>query len=309
MRLAQNALPNDGDVVLYMAAVQRRSGQFAQVIQTHEKAEAIDPRNSVAIYDSSQTYFAIRDWPTAAKKMDRVLALAPDSLNVKIQRAYIEFFWKGSTAPIEAALETLPASLDPDGIVTFTRWDVALMNRDPAKAEQALASCRVDTIISPNGVPLPKSYLQGCVDLMRNDSVSAQKNLEEARRSLEEAVAKAPEDAIRHAQLGVLYSLIGRKEDGVREGRGALEQKRLSPDIVETGTVHSLLALIYARNGDADQAIPIILKLLTQPFTVNYCDDSITLADLRTRWEWDVLRKDPRFQKILAGPEPKTVYK
>jgi hypothetical protein len=35
---------------------------------------------------------------------------------------------------------------------------------------------------------------------------------------------------------------------------------------------------------------------------------SITLAELRLRPEWDPLRKDPRFQKILAGPEPKTVY-
>ena len=32
----------------------------------------------------------------------------------------------------------------------------------------------------------------------------------------------------------------------------------------------------------------------------------ITLADLRLRWEWDSLRSNPRFQKILAGPEPKT---
>jgi hypothetical protein len=23
---------------------------------------------------------------------------------------------------------------------------------------------------------------------------------------------------------------------------------------------------------------------------------------------WDPLRNDPRFQKILAGPEPKTIY-
>ena len=34
----------------------------------------------------------------------------------------------------------------------------------------------------------------------------------------------------------------------------------------------------------------------------------ITLMDLRLRWEWDPLRKDPRFQKIIAGPEPKTIY-
>src|SRR5205085_968618 len=86
LHLAQNALPNDGDVVLYMAAVQRRQGRFKEAIATYEKAEAIDPRNSITLYDSAQTYFAVRDWPTAVKKMDRVLAIAPDSLSVKIQR-------------------------------------------------------------------------------------------------------------------------------------------------------------------------------------------------------------------------------
>jgi serine/threonine-protein kinase len=307
--LAANALPNDGDVGLYIAAVQRRQGRFNEAIATYQKAEAVDPRNSVTLYDASQTYFALRDWPTAAKRMDRVLALAPDSLNVKIQRGYIEFFWKGNTAPIKTALENVPASLDPDGIVTFTRWDVALMDRDPGAAERALASSRLESFVSPNGVPLPKSYLQGCIDLMRNDATHAQTDFQSASRSLEETVTKSPQDAIRHAELGFLYALMGRKEDALREGRHAVELKHISPDIVEGAIVQSLLALIYTRNGDTDQAIPQIEQLLTTAFAVDYCDDSITLADLRTRWEWDPLRSDPRFQKILAGPEPKTIRK
>jgi len=43
-------------------------------------------------------------------------------------------------------------------------------------------------------------------------------------------------------------------------------------------------------------------------FAVDYADDGITLSDLRTHWEWDPLRNGPRFQKILAGPEPKTIH-
>src|SRR5438034_1022534 len=158
--LAAQALPNDGDVGLYTAAVQRRQGHFAQAIASYQHAEAIDPRNSVMLYDAAQTYFGLRDWRTAAERMDRVLALFPDSFNVKIQRAYIQFFWKGSTAPIKAELQTLPPNLDPDGVVTFARWDVSLMDRDAAAAEKALAACQLDTIASQTGVPLPKSYLQ-----------------------------------------------------------------------------------------------------------------------------------------------------
>src|SRR6266511_4859169 len=148
LSLAAEALPNDGDVGLYTAAVLRRRGDFAQALATYQHAEQIDPRNSVMLYDSAQTYFALRDWRTAAERMDRVLALFPDSFNVKIQRAYVEFYWKGSTAPIKAALKSLPPNLDPDGVVTFARWDVALMDRDVAAADQALAACQLDTINS-----------------------------------------------------------------------------------------------------------------------------------------------------------------
>src|SRR5207302_7999755 len=108
---------------------------------------------------------------TAAERMDRLLALFPDSFNVKIQRAYIQFFWKGSTAPIRAALQTLPLNLDPDGVVSFARWDVSLTDRDAAAAEKALASCQLDTIASQTGAPLPENCLKACVDLVRGDTV------------------------------------------------------------------------------------------------------------------------------------------
>ena len=117
-------------VGLFTAAVHRRQGHLATSIAAYKHAEAIDPRNRVVLYDASQTYFGLRDWQTAAERMDRVLALAPDALNVKIQRGYIEFYRTGSTAAIKAALDRIPPNIDPDGVVTFARWDVAMMDRD-----------------------------------------------------------------------------------------------------------------------------------------------------------------------------------
>jgi TolB-like protein/Flp pilus assembly protein TadD len=309
LNLAAKTLPNDGDVGLYIAAVQRRQGHMTAAIAAYKKAEAIDPRNQVSLYDASQTYFGLRDWQNALRGMDRVLALAPDSVNVKIQRGYIEFFWKGSSAPIKAALDSIPANVDPDGIVTFSRWDVALMDRDPDAAERALISARLENFVAPTGIPLPKSYLAGCVALMRNDAARAQQEFEAARPVLEQIVMKSPQDGVRHGQLGFLYALMGRKEDALREGQRGAELTPLSKDIVNGGTVQGFLALIYARNGDADHAMQLVERLLTTPFAVDYDDVSITLSDLRTRWEWDSLRNDARFQKLLASPEPKTIYK
>jgi TolB-like protein/Flp pilus assembly protein TadD len=307
--LAARALPNDGDVGRSIAAIKRRQGHLADAIAAYQKAEAIDPRNSVMLYDASQTYFGLRDWPNAIRGLDRVLALAPDSPNVKIQRGYMEFFWKGSTAPIKAALESIPADIDPDGIVTFARWDVSLMDRDPAAAEKALAACRLETIGSQPGVPLPKTYLQGCIDLVRGDNTRAQKNFETARPAFEKIVADSPQDATRRVQLGLVYAFMGRKEDALREAHRALELKPISRDVIEGAVVQGFQALVFARTGETDKAVSEVERLLTIPFAVDYADEAITLSDLRTRWEWDPLRDDPRFQKILAGPEPKTIRK
>src|SRR5437660_1176160 len=307
--LAAEALPNDGDVGLYTAAVERRRGKWTQAIAAYQHAEQVDPRNPVMLYDSAQTYFGLRDWRTAAERMDRVLALFPDSFNVKIQRAYIEFLWKGSTAPIKAALGSLPPNFDPDGVVTFARWDVSLMDRDVVAAQKALAACQLDTIASQTGVPLPKSYLQACVDLVRGDAAKARTEFEAARPSIEKIVVNSPQDGTRRAQLGLLYAFLGRKEDALREGERAMELKPITHDVIEGAIVEDFYTLTCARLGESDKAISRIERLLTTPFAVDYADESITLSDLRQRWEWDPLRKDPRFQKILAEPEPKTVYK
>jgi len=307
--LAGNALPNDGDVGLYTAAIERRRGHWTEALTAYLRAEAIDPRNSVMLYDASQTFFGLRDWHTAAERMDRVLALFPDSFNVRIQRAYIEFFWKGATAPIKAAVESLPPNLDPDGVVTFARWDVSLMNRDAVAAEKALAACQLDTVASQTGVPLPKSYLQACVDLVRGNVAKAGAEFEAARPAIEKTVANSPQDGVRRGQLGLLYAFLGRKDDALREGQRAMELKPISHDVIEGAIVEDFYTLICVYVGEKDKAISRIERLLTVPFAVDYADESVTLSDLRQRWEWDPLRNDPRFQKIIAGPEPKTLYK
>ena len=101
---------------------------------------------------------------------------------------------------------------------------------------------------------------------------------------------------------------MGRKADALREGRRAVQLKPISRDVIEGAEVEAFLALIYARAAEPDQAISQIERLLTTPFAVEYADNCITIAYLRTRWEWDPLRNDPRFQKLISGPEPKTVY-
>ena len=129
----------------------------------------------------------------------------------------------------------------------------------------------------------------------------AQSLFEKAKPHFELRVQDHPDDAVFLDRLGKLYAYLGRKEDAISASRRAVELMPESKDADEAPDYASNLALVYARTGEADQAIALIEQLLTKP-------NGLTLAELRLRWEWDPLRNDPRFKKILAGPEPKTVY-
>ena len=63
------------------------------------------------------------------------------------------------------------------------------------------------------------------------------------------------------------------------------------------------LALIYARVDEKELALPLIERLLKMPGAVDSSNYGITINDLKYRWEWDPLRKDPRFQK-LSNAQP-----
>jgi hypothetical protein len=62
------------------------------------------------------------------------------------------------------------------------------------------------------------------------------------------------------------------------------------------------LAEIYARVGEQEQALPLIERLLKTPA-------GLDLRGLQADWNWDPLRDDPSFRRIIAGPEPEVVYK
>ena len=150
-----------------------------------------------------------------------------------------------------------------------------------------------------NAQTTPKKFLQGCIALARGDSVRAQENFEAVRAQFEAAVAESPLAAERHANLGLLYAFLGRKEEAVREGQRAVELKPEAKDALDGPLMNCFLALIYARNEEADLSIPLLERLLKTPGAVDSTFYSISEADLRLRWVWDS-RNDPRFQKMLA---------
>ncbi len=310
LEVAGRAIPGNAEIDLFSGAIRRRQGRWSQALASMRQALARDPRAVLIAREIMLTDIMLRDWTAAARDGERALALTPNQPMLQVEKSYVPVWASGDLAPLRTVLAAVPSGVDPDGEITFARWDSALLGRDFAAAEKAVASGAPETVETTFGAVLPKSYLLGCIALARGENEVARPLLEAACPGMETEVRNVPLDAFRTAHLGMLYALLGRKKDAVRLGRHAIELLPETKDAYYGPSVSGLLALIYARTGENAQALDLIERLLPLPAALSpNFEGSITLSDLRLRWQWDPLRGDPKFQKLLAGLEPKTVYK
>src|SRR5438270_12459163 len=104
------------------------------------------------------------------------------------------------------------------------------------------------------------------------------------------------------------YAFMGRKDNSIMDDQRAVDLKPESKDAVDGTLMNAYLALVSARVGENDLAFPLIERLLKIPGAVDSADYSITVNDLKSRWEWDPIRNDPRFEKLIEQAPQRTDF-
>lgn len=297
--MALRLAPNNSETGGLIAAIKRRQGKWDESLAAYQKISRLDPQNPNITRNLLFTYTSMRRWQDAAHEAERMRAMAPASLVAKIQSGYVDFWWKGATDQLKALLAEIPAGVDPDGVATSCRWETAMIDRRFLDAKKILEESPLNEIAYTNSGATPKNLLIGLALLGKGDAIGAQSFFQRSVPLLEAAVKEAPESADRHANLGWCYAFMGRKDEAMREARHAVELKPESKDALDGAIMNCYLALVYARVGENDLAFPLIERLLKTPGAVDSADYSITVNDLKYRWEWDPIRTDPRFQKLI----------
>jgi TolB-like protein/Flp pilus assembly protein TadD len=292
--IAKLDLPNSAEVYMAIGAIERRQGRWAQSTANLEKAASLSPKDAWVLQNLADNYYANKDFETADKIFDRAIEAAPNSLGARGEKAMLAVVWKGDLSTMEKVLAQVPRGIDPDGLVTFGRVQVLMLQRKFPEALAVLKQLPPDV----SHYDKPREFFEGVIYTFLNDKEKARSAFEQARPIAEQSLREAPNDAMRHALRGQILAGLGEKKAAIVEGKRAVDLLPESQDALDGPKATLELAKIYAWTSETDQALLLLDHSLSTP-------SGITVPLLKLDPVWDPLRSDPRFQALLDRHDTK----
>jgi len=292
--------PNDASAHAPIGLIRRRQGRMAEAESELRQALEGDPRNGTLSFNLGETQTLSRKYVEAVQTFQKSVSLNPRYASGYYYLAWAYVQWKGDVTAARHVLESAskaPGVEDPYNGIAFYLFQTALMSRDWTEASRQLEASTSGAVSSQSRY-IPASLLRGQLFSCMGRRDSAASQYEEARRHLETKIREAPEDARLRSSFGIALAGLGRMTEAVREGKRSVELMSPERDAFR-GTHHAEdLALIYTMVGNQEDAIQQLDYLLSHPSWI-----SVPLLRLDPRW--DPLRKNPKFEALLAKYEGK----
>ena len=286
-------MPNDFRIPQMTAYIQNRQGHWEEATRHLERAIELNPRNMETRVDIAMHYTSLRRYADLKSALASTLTVFPNDLDTRIGPAYAEFQQKANTRPLHQMLDRIRAT-NPPVMRDISEWLLAcaLAERDASAATNALDANRADRIRLGLEVFFSRSFVEGLIALIKKDEGKARSAFVAARAEQEKVVEAQPNDSQALGLLGLIDAYLGRKEEALREGRGAVELLRAGKDVSEGIWTVTNLAMIAACVDDKNLAFEELNSIILLPSPLSY-------GTLKLFPWWDPLRGDPRFEKIL----------
>jgi TolB-like protein/Tfp pilus assembly protein PilF/predicted Ser/Thr protein kinase len=301
LEVARQRLPNDPRIFRLTGYIQRRQGHWEESTRYLERALELDPRNRNTLENLGDSYGGLRRYAEQKSNFDRILAIEPNDLPAKAERAFVEVNWKADTGPLRQLIDDIRATNPAAMPQIADRWlDCALAERDVAAAREALLASD-EGRLGVDAVLFPRAFVEGVIARMANDEQKAQLAFTAAHAEQEKTVQAQPDYGPAWCVLGVIDAALGRKEDALREGRRAVELLPVEKDSVNGLHMIEHLAMIAAWVGEKDLACEQLAKAIRYPMYPS----AVSYGELKLMPWWDALRGEPCFEEIVASLAPK----
>ena len=274
--------PEDVDLLSAAASASSVGGQWDSVAAQLQHASRLDPHSFTVTRRLATVRLFLRQYSAADSAIERAIDLAPTNAQAVLLQVMIAVA-RGDLPGARAAVTSGASRIDPATIYPFlAMYQDLYWVLDDAQQRQVL-SLPPSAFDNDRGV---WALVRAELYQLRGDRARALAYADSARLTLEAQSRAAPEDAQRHAILGVALAYLGRKAEAIREGRRGAELLPLSKDAIDAPYVQLQLARIYVLTGESDQALEVLEDLLGRPFYVS------------PGW----LRLDPAFRPLASYP-------
>ena len=302
LEVARRTLPNASGIFELMGYIQRRQGHWEESTRNLERVIELDPRDARMLYQIADTYAMLRRYAEQKSTYDRILAIEPNDLGARAERAFVEVDWKADTRPLRQLIDEIRAT-NPAAMPKINDSDAWLVN---ALAERDVAAAR-EALVASNDVPLGEEavyftrlFVEGVIARMTNDKQKAQSAFTAARAEQQRTVQAQPEYGPSWCVLGVIDAALGRKDEALREGRRAVELLPVEKDAIYGMAMIKYLAIIAAWVGEKDLACEQLARTVRPPGGCR-----LSYGELKLMPFWDPLRGEPCFETIVASLAPK----
>jgi len=303
LAIAKRGLPNSAEVLWVEVSLDRRIGDWEKAIQNLNEAIALDPLNPLWIHELAFTHNIVRQFSTAEKEWDRLIQLVPDQPWFKLEKTFIPVFKNGDDGPARSAIAALPASMADDPRVLVVQLCIALTDRDWQQVKEIIGKFKAgDDIVqfAYGDYPVPVGCYAILIARLQGEDPGSNPSFAEVREQLNQKVQKlrSSESAGLLSMLAVVDALLGEKKAAVSEAKRAFEISGILKNAMDAPNVALNLAVVYAWTDEFDLAFETLAPLTKMSGGLYY-------GQLKLDRYWDPLRKDPRFEKLLAELAPR----
>jgi tetratricopeptide (TPR) repeat protein len=298
LEIARQTLPNDSRIFELKGYIARRQGRWEEAVQNLERAADLDPRNVDMLQQIALSYAGLRRYAEEKLVLDRALAIEPNNAEMRVTRAFVELDWKADTRSLHQTIDSIRAT-NPAAVPSIAGdWlNCALAERDAVAAKNALIASGENPPLHDEAVHFNPPFVDGVIARMMNDDEKARSAFTAAHAEQEKTVQAQPKYGPPLCVLGLIDAALGRKEEALREGRRSVELLPVEKDAINGPLMHEYFAMIAAWTGDKDLACEQLGTAIRYPSSLSY-------GRLKLLPFWDLLRGDPRFEKIVASLAP-----